>query len=1761
MTSRNVRFVWRSDSSQLRADFQSITADVKRVQRALLQLGRTGDAANLIQVFDATSSRIQKAQAEVVKLKSALDTVLERQSRARSGLGGVNLSNELRELARIGAGRGAVDFATSQQAVTNLRQSITQVETDIGKWQDGLQLFNQRLAESQRLAIQLTEVGQGAFQRRVERAASPDSVNAAVQERLIQLEETRNRLIERRAQLEQRVFDQIDPAGRAGAQKELLDLRRQEEQALNQIGNIQAQRAAVEARLNNLGSQRVAQTISQLREGKKLADIQAPVLGPQASADLRQFIQLTERLTQAQGRLASVQQRAARPRGGFLFTAERLGISDEFERVSTQIGALDKQMAGFAGPGRLDEIAQVAPKLFRQIQALSVVTERYRAAQDRLNSTQSLTRAQQESLTRTSANYARLQRSLTTAVERGTRALAEEGILKPLNFDEITAQLGTLERTLIGAFRGFGRRFQATLQFSLSAGLIFGTQRFLREFLQSAIEVERAFVDIGTALEFDVEAPRGTLEFERQLEGIRIQVLGLANDYNILPTTANEVAFKMVARFQDMDNAIEATRAQLLALKISTIETDEVLRALTATAEAFANSVLTDVSSELSLQERLLARENAAIGNYSKALDLATVIQQRWGVDFEDTIEGVARAGPTFQSLGFDLKETSAIVAAVTRQLPGTGVQIAERLVRALGAFTTDETRDKLLELAEASDDLTLSLSDFEQSGKFVLSKIQSQIDQLDPDTLVELQQIIGQRREIEVVAALLGTADLQEDINSITDAAGAAEQRFSFLQTTARELINSIAAEFDSLAQNLTKLGVLAPFKLILRSADLFLGVLNKILEGLLKFVDALNTIIPIRIGDFGLGDLLTTAVAMGAALRSVLRTLQAIGTAQGALGLQTVLTGAGGTLLGPTGQPIGTAAKVGAGAVTAQFAAKGLQVLGNAALRLIGGFNALATRVGTFTLLLFTNIGALGENIKATYANIAAKLQEARASGSRAFQGVLAPGAGRALGIVGVVTALATVFFSTKSAVDASRASIEQHEDAVRQSRDAILAEAAARKASREETALDLAREEFRLARERSDSGGFGTQFLQLFDQLIPNLDKTLNDSEFVRALLRFNGISTEGLSEQEILRRGRQLTSAFPSLNPFGPDRQFDRRILIEGSAQRNIYDEAIAFENLVRAQIDEFLANRAKLDFTGQFQADGIGAGLQSVLEGVEAATSPEEVLALVPELEKYAAQWLKLANEQNITIEGIEGTIKGARERVGRLGAEVQIGLQSYDTGIAIIQEEIEKLQGLLEDTQDPQTQKELRAAIVELRGRQGDFIRQRLEETQAVNDAFLSQEAAIRANIAAVRQAIAELRGTLNRRAAFELIRALRELEVAQYQLTLSRIREYSQIRQSFARTPEDSLAALEDERRKIQREVANAPTSDARREALAALFEIDASIQKAVDDIRVREAIARARRQGPLLSNLTQLNSELAGLRVRLAQAGNDSVLTIELQNQILQNQVQQQQELLRAAQSYVLLQAGVNDAISRTQAELTNVTKELEFSVRLFGKNSDQVNQLKLRQEELKNQLINYQLELRDLNRRLGSDVTNRFEQAQLDLLQVMEKLQAPDLGPLERARLELERKNAEAAAQRAFFDDRLFQLQFAFETGEIGTAGYIAALQRLLEEVDLSTRQGQEIFLQIQGIIDGLTEDISDFRFNIPDQIRLPTLFEVRRALAADQLGVNYLDNRTQYVNLTVDDPLTLQQVLEAVESAFGSGSQRVTAGAAGITIGSF
>lgn len=1344
--------------------------------------------------------------------------------------------------------------------------------------------------------------------------------------------------------------------------------------------------------------------------------------------------------------------------------------------------------------------------------------------------------------------------------------------------------LPTLEATLLSAFSGFGRRFRATLQFAISGAIIFAFQRLIREAVTTAIEVERAFADIATALDFDRTDTRGAAAFENQLERLRVGALAIADEFNALPTVVNRVAFQMVARFQLASNALEATRAQIIALKVSTIDTEEILRSLTATAEAFALETVRSTEGQ-SLQARTLARENASIEQYTKSLDLATVIQQEWGVSLEDTIEGTGRSAEVFRQLGFSLEQTAAIVASTVFQLGLSGTQVAEKLNRSIGQITSPAIRNQLLDLAAASREFTLTFDDFE-SGATALEALSAQfanLQRVEPATARRIAQIVGQRRETEVVSAVLANRDFQlQIVEAADDAAGAAERRFEFLQETISEILFSIGAQFEELSQNLERLGALSPFRLLLTTADKFLDILNFLLTTINSITTALGNI-PIIGGVFR--DILPNVIAFGFALGAIRRSLEAInqlqllgfsiaGVRAGAAAAVTKLIGSGGASGGHTAvsaKAQAQAASVALGALT--LTAGKFGVLINSLILKLSSF---ATRLGAaFVTLTTTSLTLNLEKLKELFltrgkntASLLGRTTRGLFGFDRAAPGTVAPGlaaGASAVAITAIVTGWIVVVSKFVDGIFTANRSMKAYTETLNELN---------LETDRAVALGKLTELEARVKRGRDKQAALGGQETQaslteglvnifgsaggqiILEQFIEGLAEDFNDTALIERKIRLAGGGVDNFFEVFI-------SKFLPTEN----------RAALSGFTDEGVRANlAINFQDELGPALIETL--RLQLIDTADIIGETISVSFFNRLAGLTArlktASTQVEIEALEEELTKLFLEFDAVLIDAGADIELLQETLKTIRQKIKQTTTDLDFGRISPGLAAAQFEKQRADLLSLAEGLEGIPGFEDVvigffDEAEVVLR-LQSAAVQAGFDQRRELLELFATDEARLAGVIDALKDEIRALLILGDQGAARQARVELAKAQQAEVEFFQQQLEEQASFRQQFARTQEERL--------RIQRQLAHELAILAFKQALrgpeglsaaAALYEaaFQATIigDRMVEDIERARIVNEARQAGPILNKITALNAQLAGLRFDLSKLGEGTQAFIATQIDIATVLAQRAQALLRDSAAAISLQAGVNDTLLGLKGQITILSRELQLTELFIGRDTAAWRGLKLRQKEVQLALANAILELRDLERRLDSDITNAFEQAQFDLIAVLEKLAAPDLGDLEKARLELEKKNAEAAARRAFFDDKLFNLNFDFETGEIGLSQYINALKSLLEQVDVSTDQGKKIFLEISNLIDSLTSDISDFQFNIPGSIRLPTLFEVRRSLAADQLGVNYQDNRVQLINLTIDDPLTLDLVLTAIDSAFGLDLQRVTAGNVGVTLGPF
>jgi hypothetical protein len=135
------------------------------------------------------------------------------------------------------------------------------------------------------------------------------------------------------------------------------------------------------------------------------------------------------------------------------------------------------------------------------------------------------------------------------------------------------------------------------------------------------------------------------------------------------------------------------------------------------------------------------------------------------------------------------------------------------------------------------------------------------------------------------------------------------------------------------------------------------------------------------------------------------------------------------------------------------------------------------------------------------------------------------------------------------------------------------------------------------------------------------------------------------------------------------------------------------------------------------------------------------------------------------------------------------------------------------------------------------------------------------------------------------------------------------------------------------------------------------------------------------------------------------------------------------------------------------------------------------------------------------------------------------------------------------AEASLRDAFLSDRKEYYQYLADMGQITTGQLVSYLQSLLAIPDLTEAQIRDLNRQIASLRQEMSQD---FQFNLPTNLALPTLYEVRRfnQSSGDGMAGGYNDNRTITVNVSAQTNADPNQIASAVASVIGDPSRSGT-----------
>jgi hypothetical protein len=591
------------------------------------------------------------------------------------------------------------------------------------------------------------------------------------------------------------------------------------------------------------------------------------------------------------------------------------------------------------------------------------------------------------------------------------------------------------------------------------------------------------------------------------------------------------------------------------------------------------------------------------------------------------------------------------------------------------------------------------------------------------------------------------------------------------------------------------------------------------------------------------------------------------------------------------------------------------------------------------------------------------------------------------------------------------------------------------------------------------------------------------------------------------------------------------------LRDGLSEFNAEDLTIGGEQVTFGQFQTRLAEQKRLIAQTKRALDGVA----DVLAGYTEALTPEQVTEALRTLQTR----LQLGD---INTEQALEQVQYLRDQI----LEYRKQAQHADE-----RDEIEKA-----------TEAYLETRQFELQVFQQD-LQDRLDLVSIIPDSRARLEAELRSYKEALDSALANI--FIGPQIAEGIRRDIRKKELELIEYIQDQKRQRLQLAVDFAKTFEEQIAALQDLKDAIIAE-ANArggPPNTRRDPTAEEQAELNQITQRQAE-IALQRAQLIARNQVLLASSsldeTAAIRATIAALRVQIAWMHDYD----EDQRKIVAKEIELRDAItqLRLAEAdrraaFFRLTAGVGDEVAAAQADLRAAIDRYETIVDAGGEETQQGYEAELEVLQARYRLTQLALRYADLSRRASSDLTDSYEQALLDV-QAAQEASRRATGDLEKIQAEIDLAEAESRAQREFYDRRLADLDFLYQTDQIGQSQYIAALRALQGGIDRTTRQGEELWREIELQIRGLQEDASQ-AFNIPTEIRLPTLFEVRRALAADALGVNYQDNRQQEINVFVSDDVDVNSVIDAINSAFGGSidleAQRLSSGGAGITIGGF
>lgn len=324
-----------------------------------------------------------------------------------------------------------------------------------------------------------------------------------------------------------------------------------------------------------------------------------------------------------------------------------------------------------------------------------------------------------------------------------------------------------------------------TSRFALSGALLYGGVQTIREMVQSAGELETAFNQIEE--QFRALGKGGDLEDFKQA------IVDISRDTGQATTDVAKVAFQLAGAFGQEPGgtqfAIEQTTSAIKIARVTGLDLNEVIDSLTAASKSFGVSI-------------------------ERVGDEALFVQEHFGVLARESIKVFGDLGVAAAQSGLDIHELGGILGGLQQIAGRSGATLGEQLGRILPELqgSASAILTAYQQIPKLQGERLGAISEAFSRGDYgqVLIEIIKDFKELDSVQQAQLISQVGSRREAATLTGVLKQYEVV--LKAIEDRQGALGKLNDYFEKSLETLSSRLARarqEFSALGRALFEAGL----------------------------------------------------------------------------------------------------------------------------------------------------------------------------------------------------------------------------------------------------------------------------------------------------------------------------------------------------------------------------------------------------------------------------------------------------------------------------------------------------------------------------------------------------------------------------------------------------------------------------------------------------------------------------------------------------------------------------------------------------------------------------------------------------------------------------------------------------------------------------------------------------------------------------------------------------------------------------------------